>query len=113
MARKVELIKVTLEDIKDNNGKEVVLDYREQYLGILRKPVNGMALDTMEICIRAITKLKNASEKDMVVLEEDEWGILSNLIKDNKWALICPEVFGMIKNVTEAKQTSLELVASK
>lgn len=102
--KQIELKTLTVEDEQLGN---LIFDYRNEFLSLLKKPTDGIDLDRMELSIRTIGKIKRSPY--ILRLEQDEWLLLSNALKAAKWSLVLAEVFDMIQEVLLADEEKDEV----
>lgn len=98
--RKIELKKATLEV-----GTE--LDYKEQLLNMLKFPINQRGIDIPEM-MKFLSVGKAVKEAtDFLFLEEEQWKILCDRVKEERWKIADQEIVNFVTAITEAQEVPI------
>ena len=101
--RRIELKTITVAEPIE--GMPSVIDYREQFITVLRLPLQGMTIDQMELPLRILPKLR--ASNGTVALEEEEHKYLLDRLNAMQFRVVMPELVEMRNAVKDARSVEI------
>lgn len=106
--------KVILEKVDCGiNGETVHLDYKEQLLGIIVNPADGMNLAEMRSIEKVYDKLERAECPGSILLEDAEHVTLKGILETTKFRLFSKEIKQMVESVVAPETVNMELLKAE